>query len=394
MAKWRPDKVGSAAHIHQSLADASGANAFHDPDAELTMSATMRSYVAGLLKYAPDITFFLAPYINSYKRFLPGTFAPTKIAWSVDNRTASYRLVGDGTKGVRIECRTPGSDMNPYLACAGQLAAGLAGIEEGLSFRPRSRAMSTAWTTSRPCPIRCARRPRRCAAPRCCAPRSAISSSTITSAPRRSSRKRLTRPSPTTRWRAVSRGPEHGERRPDLPDRRLRLSHPRRHAPRRRAGRRRRDAPRAAAWAARPLEERIALVLEANRIVGQTTDRMAVELAHQMGRPVRYGGEFGGFEERALHGRDRRRGLAPDVIEDSPAFRRLIKRAPWGVVLVVAPWNYPYMTAINTIAPALIAGNAVILKHASQTLLVGERLAEAFHAAGVPEDVIQNVVRP
>jgi acyl-CoA reductase-like NAD-dependent aldehyde dehydrogenase len=61
------------------------------------------------------------------------------------------------------------------------------------------------------------------------------------------------------------------------------------------------------------------------------------------------------------------------VIEDSPAFRRLIKRAPWGVVLVVAPWNYPYMTAINTIAPALIAGNAVILKHATQTLLVGER---------------------
>ncbi|MEX5729142.1 glutamine synthetase [Rhodovulum iodosum] len=134
IAKWHHDKVGSAAHIHQSLAGEDGNNAFHDGEAELAMSATMRAYVAGLLKYSPDITFFMAPYVNSYKRFLPGTFAPTKIAWSVDNRTAAYRLVGDGTKGVRIECRMPGSDINPYLACAGQLAAGLSGIEEGLEL--------------------------------------------------------------------------------------------------------------------------------------------------------------------------------------------------------------------------------------------------------------------
>jgi glutamine synthetase len=98
------------------------------------MSDTMKSYVAGLIKYAPDMTVFLAPYVNSYKRFLAGTFAPTKIAWSVDNRTAGYRLVGDGTKGVRIECRIPGSDINPYLACAAQLAAGIAGMEEKLSL--------------------------------------------------------------------------------------------------------------------------------------------------------------------------------------------------------------------------------------------------------------------
>ena len=98
------------------------------------MSRTMRQYVAGLLKYAPDCTLLMAPYVNSYKRFVPGTFAPTKAAWSVDNRTAGFRLVGEGTKGVRIECRIPGSDMNPYLACAAQLAAGLAGIEEALAL--------------------------------------------------------------------------------------------------------------------------------------------------------------------------------------------------------------------------------------------------------------------
>lgn len=133
MPKWHHQKVGSAAHIHQSLFKGKG-NAFYDKNGKQAMSELLGSYIAGLLKYSADLTFFMAPYVNSYKRFLPGTFAPTKIAWSVDNRTAGYRLVGEDTKAVRIECRIPGSDMNPYLACAGQLAAGLSGIEEGLKL--------------------------------------------------------------------------------------------------------------------------------------------------------------------------------------------------------------------------------------------------------------------
>jgi acyl-CoA reductase-like NAD-dependent aldehyde dehydrogenase len=154
------------------------------------------------------------------------------------------------------------------------------------------------------------------------------------------------------------------------------------------------NAARAAqpAWAARPLADRIALVRAAVAEVGKDTDRMALELAHQMGRPVRYGGEFGGFEERALHMAGiAEAALAPLIIEDSDQFLRKIEREPHGVVFVVAPWNYPYMTAINTVAPALIAGNTVILKHSTQTLQVGERLAEAFYAAGIPRDVFQNV---
>ena len=135
MPKWDHNKVGSAAHIHQSLFKGKN-NAFYDAKGERCMSAVMGNYVAGLIKYAPDIMVFLAPYVNSYKRFVAGTFAPTKTAWSVDNRTAGYRLVGEDTKGVRIECRIPGSDINPYLACAAQLAAGLAGIEEGLKLPP------------------------------------------------------------------------------------------------------------------------------------------------------------------------------------------------------------------------------------------------------------------
>jgi glutamine synthetase len=133
LPKWHADRVGSAAHIHQSLFQGAE-NAFHDAGADHGMSQTMRQYVAGLLKYAPDCTLLMAPYVNSYKRFVPGTFAPTKAAWSVDNRTAGFRLVGEGTRAVRIECRIPGSDMNPYLACAAQLAAGLAGIEEALDL--------------------------------------------------------------------------------------------------------------------------------------------------------------------------------------------------------------------------------------------------------------------
>ncbi len=135
LSKWSHDKVGSSSHVHQSLWK-DGAPLFFDPADPLGMSGLMKSYVAGLLKYAPDYTYFLAPYINSYKRFQKGSFAPTRIIWSIDNRTAGFRLCGDGTKAVRIECRVGGSDINPYLAMSVLLAAGLKGIEEGLELEP------------------------------------------------------------------------------------------------------------------------------------------------------------------------------------------------------------------------------------------------------------------
>ncbi len=145
-------------------------------------------------------------------------------------------------------------------------------------------------------------------------------------------------------------------------------------------------------WAARPLKERIDLVMAGVAAVGAMNDEIVPELAHMMGRPVRYGGEFRGFDERARHMAAIAEGaLAPVEVGEDASFHRYIRRVPHGVVFVVAPWNYPYMTAINTVAPALIAGNTVVLKHATQTLLVGERMARAFHAAGVPEAVFRNV---
>ncbi|MDB9703375.1 aldehyde dehydrogenase family protein [Rhodospirillales bacterium] len=146
------------------------------------------------------------------------------------------------------------------------------------------------------------------------------------------------------------------------------------------------------AWAARPISERVSLVMAGVARLGEMTDEIVPELAQMMGRPVRYGGEFGGVNERASYMAEiAETALAPVIVEESNAFQRRIEREPLGVVLVVAPWNYPYMTAINTVAPALIAGNTVILKHATQTLLVGERMERAFAEAGVPADVFQNL---
>jgi len=137
LAKWNYNAAGSSSHIHQSLWSADGKTPlFFDKDAEHGMSDTMKHYVAGLLAHAGEITYFLAPYINSYKRFIAGTFAPTKAIWSKDNRTAGYRLCGEATKGIRIECRVGGSDLNPHLAMAALLAAGIDGIEKKMALEP------------------------------------------------------------------------------------------------------------------------------------------------------------------------------------------------------------------------------------------------------------------
>jgi glutamine synthetase len=137
MAKWRYDLAGSSSHIHSSLWDAVGKKPlFLDPKGEHGMSNLMRHYVAGQLAYAREITWFLAPYINSYKRFQVGTFAPTKTIWSLDNRTAGFRLCGADSKAIRIECRVGGADLNPYLAFAALIAAGVAGIEQKLELEP------------------------------------------------------------------------------------------------------------------------------------------------------------------------------------------------------------------------------------------------------------------
>ncbi|MBS3849983.1 glutamine synthetase [Devosia sp. BSSL-BM10] len=136
MAKWHYELAGSSSHIHMSLADLDGKPMFPDSSDDRGMSDLMKHFMAGQLAYARDITYFLAPYINSYKRFQAGTFAPTKAIWSPDNRTAGFRLCGENSKSIRVECRMGGADLNPYLAMAALIAAGIKGIEEKLELKP------------------------------------------------------------------------------------------------------------------------------------------------------------------------------------------------------------------------------------------------------------------
>ena len=145
-------------------------------------------------------------------------------------------------------------------------------------------------------------------------------------------------------------------------------------------------------WADNPLDERIALVKDGVQILGAMNNEIVTELAQMMGRPVRFGGEFSGVNERASYMASIAKASLADVhVNENNEYKRYIKRLPHGVVFVIAPWNYPYLTAINTIVPALISGNAVVLKHSTQTLLAGERISGAFHQAGVPKDVFKNM---
>jgi glutamine synthetase len=136
MAKWDYGMAGNSSHIHQSLWSLDNKPLFMDKKGEHGMSQLMKHYLAGQLAHASAITYFLAPYINSYKRFMAGTFAPTRAVWSFDNRTAGFRICGADTKAVRVECRIGGADLNPYLAFAALIAAGLDGIERKMELEP------------------------------------------------------------------------------------------------------------------------------------------------------------------------------------------------------------------------------------------------------------------
>jgi acyl-CoA reductase-like NAD-dependent aldehyde dehydrogenase len=139
-------------------------------------------------------------------------------------------------------------------------------------------------------------------------------------------------------------------------------------------------------WREVPLAERARLLTAAVDAMLAMRDEIVPELAWQMGRPVRFGGgELKGFEERARHMLAiAESALAPVVPDPRPGFTRYVRREPLGIVLTIAPWNYPYLTAVNSVVPALMAGNAVILKHAAQTLLAGDRFQRAMDAAGLP----------
>jgi glutamine synthetase len=134
MAKWSQELPGASGHLHQSLWDrARSRNLFHDPDSAHGISRMMRHYLAGQLQLMPDFTVFVCPTVNSYKRLVPGVWAPTNATWGIDNRTVALRAVlGPSPSSVRVEYRLAGADINPHLAIAASLASGLYGIEHQL----------------------------------------------------------------------------------------------------------------------------------------------------------------------------------------------------------------------------------------------------------------------
>jgi len=134
MAKFN-EKEGNSCHIHISFRGADGSAVFSDPSDELGMSKMFRHFLAGQLRTMRELTLFFAPNINSYKRYVEGSFAPTAVAWGLDNRTCSLRVVGKGL-GMRVENRVPGGDVNQYLATAALIAGGLYGIEHELELEP------------------------------------------------------------------------------------------------------------------------------------------------------------------------------------------------------------------------------------------------------------------
>lgn len=145
-------------------------------------------------------------------------------------------------------------------------------------------------------------------------------------------------------------------------------------------------------WRSTPLEQRIAICRRFVEILEANADVLGEELAWQMGRPIRYA-PFEirrGFAERARYMIGIASRVLPDVaVEDKPGFTRFIRRDPVGIVFTIAPWNYPWLTSVNSVIPALVAGNAVLLKMSAQTPLVAERYAEAFREAGLPDGVFQ-----
>ncbi len=136
MAKPHQDQAGSSCHLHVSLWK-KGKSAFAGTENlnGILCTPEFRWFLGGWIKYAPDVMPFYAPTINSYKRYVDGSWAPTKLAWSRDNRTAGFRVVGSGSS-LRIECRIPGADCNPYLAFAASIASGLQGIREQVEPPP------------------------------------------------------------------------------------------------------------------------------------------------------------------------------------------------------------------------------------------------------------------
>ncbi|MEM7604272.1 MAG: glutamine synthetase family protein [Myxococcota bacterium] len=144
MAKWNPDLPGSSGHLHQSLWDSTGETNLFAGDGKEPLSELGRRYLAGVVKTAPALTAIYSPFINSYRRYVPGMWAPLTSSWGIENRTCAIRVItGPGTSAARVELRQTAADINPYTAMAASLGAGLRGIEQGFELSEETTGDAT-----------------------------------------------------------------------------------------------------------------------------------------------------------------------------------------------------------------------------------------------------------
>ncbi len=136
MPRWTEDADSQSIHVHVSLTDREGRSVFYDPANKNGVSTAFRHFIGGLQRYIGEMTLIFQPTVNSYRRFAPGTFAPPGLTWGFENRTTCFRIVGHDAGSLRVENRLPGADTNPYLTVAATVAAGIAGIVEGIEPAP------------------------------------------------------------------------------------------------------------------------------------------------------------------------------------------------------------------------------------------------------------------
>ena len=149
MPRWNEQADSQSIHLHISLKNRAGQPLFHDPEARHGISRTFLHFLGGLQRYIGDMTLIFQPTVNSYRRFAPGTFAPPGLTWGYENRTTCFRVVGHDANSLRVENRLPGADTNPYLTAAATIAAGVAGILEGLEPDPETLGSGYAQTPPR-----------------------------------------------------------------------------------------------------------------------------------------------------------------------------------------------------------------------------------------------------
>ena len=355
----------------------------------------MRWYVGGQQKLMPELLAMVACTVNSYSRLIPGFWAPTSATWGVENRTTALRVIPGGASSQRVEYRIAAADINPYLALAVAIGSGLYGIENRIEPDPmvEGNAYDKKFPKTRSLPR------------------------TLTEASEwleKSKAGRALFGDAFVEHYAASREWEDREFRRAITDWELaryfeiimnhsgiqktispvdgRVYVERPLATSGEINEALRTARHAfAEWRNTSLADRAAIL---TRFCGEFEKRgsqIAEELTWQMGRPARYApNEIRGTLERARH----MIAIAPQALGDVDTdpkdnFRRFVRREPLGVVFTVAAWNYPFLIAVNSVVPALMAGNVVLLKHSAQTPLAAERFAECLAAAGLPKGVFQ-----